>query len=180
MFLFSFVKSYVLYPNHYEWAAFQRDGIGLSYLFGLGVFLTFVGLINFPIPIEAMFVSFIMDSDLPMEIAEPISVFLTKNNYLLYPFALVAIGLGYAISMLNLALLFTIFLSQPFNFLTSWAGENLTFLQLLRVTCYSSTAAFVFTVLAVWKLDISFLLAGLIYLFYICAPILYLKKVQDI
>lgn len=180
MFLFSFVKSFVLYPNHYEWAAFQRDGIGLSYLFGLGAFLASLGLMFYPLPIVAMFMAEVSQLGLPDMITDQISEYAKTYVYLFYPAIIALIGLGYAISIFNMSLIATIFISAPFNFVTSWAGDDLTFLQLLRVSCYSVTAATIFSALALGTLGAGPIVILLIYLFYICAPIIYLKMIHDL
>ena len=175
MFLFSFIKSFVLYPPHYDWAAFQRPGICLSYHFGFGVLFAIAALMFSPTSLEAYFAQEIQNLALPPEINEKILSMFGQTKYLFYPIILGITGLAYAMAMLNLCILATIFVAQPINFSTQWLGSLLSFDQILRIVSYSISAALAFSIFAATSLGWGMPAIGAVFLFYIAAPTLYVK-----
>lgn len=119
--------------HHYYWAACVRRGVGLSYLFTISAMVVggLYGFAIYSIGYEQLFALFNSSAEIP-EMAKSI-LNLMPPEVLIFAALPLLLSLILSITLLNFALLVSIFIGQPVNYLY---GERLDFDQVLRINSY--------------------------------------------
>ena len=138
----STIKSFYS-ATHYEWAAHERSGIALSYLFGIAA--TFCTLVFIGLYIGTIYLGMDFSNLLKNEFGNfaMLSMFLQwlGQNVFLIAFIIIMTSFSITMSLINLAIIIAV-IATPLNFLLK---AKLTFDQLLRVTVYAMIPAFIIT-----------------------------------
>jgi hypothetical protein len=144
----SFLASLAL-PSHYFWAAHERRGIGLSYLFAMSLSyaLCIVAAISYKLGFDTTLQ--MATGAITAQAPQAAPIFSSLPPYAIWLTLIPLACLSFAISLLNCAILISIFIGQPVNYLY---GEALDFTQVLRVNCYIVFAAMAITLLVVFLL----------------------------
>jgi hypothetical protein len=141
-------------PSHYAWAAHDRRGIGLTYLFGMGwiVALVYFSAIEYygsatGFDIKTLLTLYSQDQTNDNEIAIALLAF-TSNTFILYITFGTLIAMGFALSLINIAIFYAIY-AQVFNFIFN---VKLDFAAVLRITVYTMITSLVVTIALLYSL----------------------------
>ena len=132
----------VIVPSHYSWAANDRGGICLSYFFSLGLLL-YIGFFCFMHFYAKMDIASLMTIYAPSQIeGDKIGsslLSLSSNQYVKASVFGVLFSLGFALTAINIAIIYAIYL----NIFNLALGVNFEFTQVLRIASYAMVASFI-------------------------------------